>query len=273
LGKYDVGCDFVSSMENFFKPKKGHYLCVFTKVRFSPIPPVQVLTVNPQFYSFLMSCSFDLNLLALLDAYVGPTPVTSMLVRGQLLDEDGAEEVREAIKARIRGEEESPGLYSMWLNHSGLDFRNKALAIRDLVQEGVLQSYLFELKLGPRVKSFQLGHYSEVHEFRELFGEFVGADKLWWDGINPTPTGHRPWVSMELRGDPSFLQIMESWLKDTGELQRWLDEFETRTSTVNNPGSENPVFSYKLAVEILNFGKVGHLAIQGDLLEANFTFL
>lgn len=200
----------------------------------------------------------------LLDGYVGPAPVTAGFVREQLLSEEQAEEIREAIKDRVNDPGFTYGLYRTWLNRSGLDFENQPETLRDLIQEGVLQTSLFDLMLGPRVKSFQLARYSEVYQFRELIGDLIKerggqSTGLWWDGIDQTFTGHHPWVSTELRQDPNFILIAESWLRDAKELQGWMDHLEANTPMVNNPQSPNRVFSWKRALDVLEFGKVGYL--------------
>ena len=202
--------------------------------------------------------------MVLLDGYVGPKPITGSFVREQLLSEKEVEEIREAIKDRVEEAGFTYGLYRTWLNRSGLDFENQPETLRDLVQEGVLQRSLFDLMLGPRVKSFQLAGYSEVHQFRELIGDLIKerggqSTGLWWDGIDKTSTGHHPWVSTELRQDPNFILIVESWLRDTEELQGWMDHLEANTPMVNNPRSPNRVFSWKSASDVLEFGKVGYL--------------
>ena len=115
--------------------------------------------------------------------------------------------------------------------------------------------------LGRRAKSLQLGCYSEVHQLRELVGKFVQrpADQsggLWWDGIDPALTTHRPWISTELGQHPLFVGIVEKWLEDNEEVQGFIDNFEAKTTIFNNPGSSNPVFSEESAFMILDFGKV-----------------
>lgn len=216
-----------------------------------------------------MACSTDFYLLVLLDAYVGPTPSTADFVRKELLCDEQLEDIRSSIYDRIGRPGYTNGLYRAWLNHSGLDFENKSSTLIRFIEKGILQHALFDLMLGRRVKSLQLGYYSEVHQLRNLVGELVGEcsdslggiqlNKLWWDGIDPLSTAHRPWVSPELRRDPGFIQILESWLSDSEWLQKWLDDFEAEAPVVNDPSSPDRIFSEKVATIVLGFAMVRSL--------------
>jgi hypothetical protein len=121
-----------------------------------------------------------------------------------------------------------------------------------------------------RVKLLQLKGYSDVHEVRAIFKTFfvenrstverTDLDDLWWDEADLSVANHQPWVPVEVRRDPNFmgnfLGIFDSWLSDSQGLQRWLDRFEEDTDIVNNPKSENRVFSQTVALKIIEFAKV-----------------
>jgi len=216
-----------------------------------------------------MAWSFDFHLVALLDTYVGPTPIVSELVRRQLLGQEEAERIRGAIERQAKGHASGRDLYSSWLSRSGLDFKTKSIALAEAINSGTLQRAMFDLTMGQRVKSFQLGQYTEVHQVRRLIEDVLeddhsprwtsfveGSGTLWWDEINPR-LSHSPWVSSKLSKDADFIPLLETWVKDGEELQGWLDRFELETKLHQNPMSQYPVFSAASAQEIVDFAKVG----------------
>lgn len=225
-----------------------------------------ILTECFQFYESLMAWSSDFYFVALLDAYTGPTPVVSELVQRQLLQPEEAETIREAVKRQAKGNSSDGSLYSGWLSHSGLDFEKKSTALADIVESGALQRAMFDLTMGQRVKSFQLGKYTEVHRVRRLIEDVLsdyrrwtsfakGSEKLWWDEIDPG-LSHSLWANEKLRVDVDFVPLLESWVEDGEELQGWLDRFELETKLHQNPTGQHPIFSAATAVEIVRFAKV-----------------
>lgn len=215
-----------------------------------------------------MEQSGELHLIVCLDAYVGPAAVVDDFVRKQLTSEEQMELIQDAIHNRIDNLADIPGLYSFLLSCSGLDFEKKSRAVLSIIEQGILQRALFDLMTFHRVKWSQLLCYSHVHEFRTIIQEFlleyrnlgllerVNLNKLWWDSQEPVPTTPKPWVSPELYQDPDFALVLQSWLSDGQELQRWLDEFAAKTTTVNNPKYQNRVFSHTIATKAIEFAKV-----------------
>lgn len=212
-----------------------------------------------------MSWSGQLYLVALLDAYLGPTPVIADFVREQLLSNTQEERIRSAIECRIKRSPANLGLYWRWLAYSGLDFTNKPCAA--IVERGLLQHALFDLTTARRVKWSQLNQYSLVQEVRALINFFLveknnlleraELEHLWWDELEPVTTNQKPWGSVELRQNPEFILVMESWLEDGRLLQQWLDNFEAKTDTVNNPKkTESRVFSQMSAEVTMGLAKV-----------------
>ena len=92
-----------------------------------------------------MLWSAHFHLVALLDMYIGPTPVVTELVRKQLLRDEETEAIRMAIEKKAKGQDNARDLYSSWLTYSGLDFNNKSAALISLVNEAVLQRAMFDL--------------------------------------------------------------------------------------------------------------------------------
>jgi hypothetical protein len=220
-----------------------------------------------------MQCSEDIFVVILLDAYLSPTPVMTEFVRKQLLNEEEEERIRDAIEGRMKNPADISGLYSKCLSRSGFVFAENSLAVLSLIKKGILQRALFDLMTAQRAKLFQLKGYSDVHEVRAIIKSFfvknrsvverTNLDKLWWDEADLTVMNRQPWVSAEVRHDPDFmlrfLPVFDSWLSDSDGLQRWLDDFEEYTTIVNNPKSQNRVFSQTVALEILDFAKVRYL--------------
>ena len=218
-----------------------------------------------QFYCWLMTWSKKLYYVSLLDSYVGPTPVVSGLVRSQLRQRSEKESIWKAIKHRIVGKDDT-SIYFLWLSYSGIDFEDSPAALASM-----LQNALFDMNLGRRVNSYQLNFYSEVHEVRDsIKGFFVQVRdlvrpapdpgrSLWWDGISSLRTPHGNWISATLGEDPDFRRVFQSWLDDSEWLQHWLDDFEAKTTTVNNPGSSDPVFSKLSATGVIEFAEVHYI--------------
>ena len=229
-----------------------------------------VLTGFFQFYRGVLAWSTDLNLVALLDLYVAPTPVVTELVRGQLLRIDEVEGIREALRARINGEILTENRYFEWLSHSGLDFQDLTPELLSVFNRKVIHRALFDLQLGRAVKSEMVNGYSEVAEVRlaieELIcrnDEAVSAQELlgiWWDRAGLQESGHKSWVKEAVKREPRFATLAEMWVEDSHELQEWLDSFESMTAVVNSPGSlDCRTFSESTAVAIVCFTKVRRL--------------
>jgi hypothetical protein len=218
-----------------------------------------------------MMWSVDLHVVALLDLYLGPMSEVTELVRGQLLQEQEAESIRQAIEDFAKGTSTPETLYGHYLSYSGLDFSARQEALVSIVVSGELHRALFDLTLGQRVRSLQMSLYTEVHNAREMvqhfFAEFEddtvrgAGEKLWWDEIHNDGTVHEPWLAQNLRNDVNFLPILHSWLDDSGRLQLWLDSQLEESIVVNNPNSERPVVSYSSAVAIIEFAKVRCLCV------------
>lgn len=218
-----------------------------------------------------MEWSGELHLIVCLDAYVGPTPIVDDSVRKQLLSESQTEQIQGAITDKMENSANTLGSYWGLLSCSGLDFEEKPQGLLAIIEQGILHRALFDLTTFGRVKSSQMRCYSHVCEFRALIEEFlvknhdlgflgrVDMEKLWWDSQEPIQKNPQPWVSPELQRDPNFMLVLESWLSDSGELQRWLNEFEATTPTVNNPKDPNRVFSHTVAMKTIEFAKVRYL--------------
>lgn len=217
-----------------------------------------------------MAFATEFNLVALLDNYVSPKPVVVELVRKQLLVEDEEQDVRQAIWNQIENRPLVQDEYRIWLSYSGIDFQSKSQGLVSIIKNSTLHRALFDLKLGHRVKSLQLGRYSEVHDARSIiesfFSEFkklvrpVESSGLWWDGIDRTRTPPSPWTPEQLKLDPAFLVLLEIWIRDSIHLQESLDYLEWETRIVNNPHHFNqPVFSEAIAATFIEFMKVRYL--------------
>jgi hypothetical protein len=216
-----------------------------------------------------MTWSTDLHVVSWLDVYVAPKPTVARLVREQLLLDEERSEIERAIKGRTNWENGTNGLYEVYLSHTGLDSKSEDPLVREAIDGHLLRDALFDLTLGQRVKSFQLGHYyMEVHEIRQWIEDFVikyrrkmtsasASSSLWWDGIYPSQPPRPRWISMQLREDPDFFPVLESWLSDSGHIQNWLSSFEKETRLVNSPRTEEGrVFSEMTAIEIMKWAKV-----------------
>jgi len=223
----------------------------------------------------VLTWSTHFYLAALLDVYVGPKPAVVDHVRQQLLQDEERDKILRAIEDRRMGRSHVTGEYTGWLSHSGLDFKKGEPDLTAAIDSNRLLRALFDLMLGRRAKSRQLGHYTEVHDARCLVRSFLvehgnlmssmqKIGKVWWDGINPIITPGKPWISTALRENGSFLSVFESWLSSGEHLQHWLDSFEAETVLVNNPEGTNRVFSATVAAEVLKWAKVGRL--NGDQL-------
>ena len=223
-----------------------------------------------QFYKGVLAWSTDLNLVALLDQYVAPTPVVTELVRGQLLRIDQVEAIREAIRARIHGETLIENRYFEWLSHSGLNFRELTPELLSVFNRSVLHRALFDLQLGQAVKSEKVNRYREVGELRSAIEDFMcnsGAVSvpdllgIWWDRAGLQETGNRSWVKDAVKREPRFVTLVQAWIDDSREVQEWLDAFESMTAVVNNPSGsvDCRTFSESTAVAVVKFTQVRRL--------------
>ena len=213
-----------------------------------------------------MLSSKELYLVALLDEYIGPTPVMAEFVRAQLLSEVQMERIREAVEDKVKGESNFEGPYQTLLEHSGFCVMKNPSHAVSVIERGIIHNALFDLMTARRVKLLQTKGYSDVHEARALiklffvknqeFLEDANLDRLWWDEAESIETDHKPWTHEELRQNPKFVLVVESWLKDSELLQTFLDRFEGDTPVVNNPRSENRVFSHEIAVHTIAFSEV-----------------
>lgn len=267
-----LGCDYVSSIHRFLRPDVVNRNSLFKEVwLFCTHIQERHLIRHLQFYASLMMWSTDFYSVALLDAYVAPTPVVADFVREQLLQEEERREILRAIRDKKERRDSTNTLYDVWLSYAGLDFNRQGPAINDVIKRGLLTRALFDLALGQSVKSFMMSRYTEIHSVRAMFLFFFDKwkdlispapdpQRLWWDGVyDGRVPDQRLWLPIELKNDTTFLLVLESWLSDGESLQSWLDSMEAETPLVNNPGDVCQVFSESVAVEIMKWAKVRRL--------------
>jgi hypothetical protein len=212
--------------------------------------------------------SDHLNLVAMLDEWVGPKPAVADGVRNQLTWHEERSRIKEAVDGKLMGHTFLANPYSMWLSRTGLDFESEDQAFSRAVDNQHIEHALFDLMLGQRFKLYRLQGYEEFHTARDLIAEFfadfsdrispaLDTEQLWWDEIGNFQVSFSPWVSAALREDELFLLAFQSWLRDSIKLQKWLETLEEETPLVNNPWSVERFFSESAAIEVLKLAKVG----------------
>lgn len=230
----------------------------------------------------MLMWSTHLHSAALLDAWIGPKPIVVDYVRRQLLQEKEKDAIQESIGRKLKGEGLPNNLYDVWFLYTGLDFKKKEPDLMEAVENNRLLWAFFDLLLGQRVKAYRLCRYAEIYAARALIENFIldfgsrmmepmEPEFLWWDGIDNNGAPPEPWISVKLRDDGDFLLVFERWRKDSEHLQTWLDTFGADTLLVNNPDSEDRVFSETNAIEILKWAEVRHLNI-GWLMQLSDVF-
>lgn len=192
-------------------------------------------------------------------------------VRNQLLTSSEADKILVAMERRAKGKEELKDKYGRWLSYSGIEPKSLEPTLDGKDGGRCLLFALFDLGLGQHYKLHALSCYTEIHTVREMVAAFFlrhgkimssrpDPDQLWWDGIGFDQTPHKPWTSAELKKDKHFLPLLQCWLEDGKHLQTWLSNFEKTTIIVNNPDSEERVFSRSVAIEVSRWAEVRFLA-------------
>ena len=218
-----------------------------------------------------MMLSTDLHLVAMLDDYVAPQPVTAGFVRQQLLQHESEVAARRAVQQYrcCKKPVVSSGFYQRCLSHSGLDFDGENPALTDAIASGLLYGHLTDLGLGHYVKTSKIQRYTEFHSVRHsvswLVSEWVDMgilcpdvdlDHLWWDACYETEGLHCPWIPLPLKEHPGFYAVFDSWLEDSNRLQAMLEGYETNTEAVNNPGDVSRVLPESVAIKALELVEV-----------------